>query len=89
MSNTTTIIYSRDNCNYCTKAKKLLNDNNIEYNEINISTLGDDQWTEIKKTLQEKNKIEIKTVPQIILNGNYIGGYNQLQSHLFCMDEEF
>tara|TARA_B100001250_G_scaffold173715_1_gene149472 strand:+ start:496 stop:738 length:243 start_codon:yes stop_codon:yes gene_type:complete len=65
------IIYSAEWCGPCVYAKKLLNEKNIQYKEIDI----------------EKNDISRKdlekmtggsTVPQIIINDKCIGGFDQL-----------
>jgi glutaredoxin-related protein len=65
------IIWSKDNCSYCTKAKMLLQSRNISFEERNISK----DWT--KEQLLEAVP-DAKTVPQIFLWGKYVGGYDSL-----------
>jgi glutaredoxin 3 len=65
------IIWSKDNCPYCTKAKELLVSKDINFEERNISK----EWT--KEQLLESIP-EAKTVPQIFLWGKYVGGYDSL-----------
>ena len=61
-------------CDYCIKAKKLLNDNNITYNEISLSN-------EEGKRLMERD--DLRTVPQIYFNDELIeGGYTGLKKYL-------
>lgn len=67
------IIYSAPNCPYCISAKKLLSDLEVSYQEINIS--GDDALRE--KMIQLTGR---RTVPQIIINGKPIGGFDDLSA---------
>ncbi|MDP2723341.1 MAG: glutaredoxin 3, partial [Bacteroidales bacterium] len=58
-------------CPYCRAAKSLLNSKNISFEEISVE--GDDakrQWL-MKETGQ-------RTVPQIFINNQSIGGYQEL-----------
>ena len=70
-----TIIWSKDSCPYCEQAKELLTKNNIQFEERRIGV----DYT--KKQLLEAIP-DAKTVPQIIINGEYIGGYSQLKQKL-------
>ena len=69
------IIWSKDNCSYCNKAKLLLQNRNIPFEERNISK----DWT--KEQLLEAIPTA-KTVPQIFLWGNYVGGYDSLLEYM-------
>jgi len=69
------IIWSKDNCSYCTKAKELLKSKAIEFEERNISK----DWT--KKQLLEAVP-NAKTVPQIFLWDKYVGGYDSLLEYI-------
>ena len=64
-------IYTGPHCNYCDAAKRLLTRNNASYEEINIEELG---WDRSK--LLEVGKST--TVPQIVIDGLAIGGYDEL-----------
>lgn len=70
------IIWSRDNCPYCVEAKRLLECSNISYEERNISS---NTWTK-EQLLQAVP--DAKTVPQIFLGEEYIGGYTDLAKQL-------
>ena len=70
------IIWSKENCPYCLQAKALLKQKNIEVEERNISQ-GD--WT--KEQLLEAVPTA-RTLPQIFLDDNYIGGFTELRKHL-------
>jgi len=64
-------IYTITTCPYCTMAKRLLDERGFEYEEINIENEG----------LSRDKLMDItggRTVPQIILNGKPIGGYDNL-----------
>ena len=69
------IVWSKPNCPQCTSAKQLLQFNNIEYEEKNIA---------------EGHKIQdllalvpnAKTMPQIWLDEEHIGGYLELRKKL-------
>lgn len=76
-------VYTKSNCPYCVKAKALLEDRGVEYHEYIISpgfgesSLGPNKMYVTKEALLEKAP-NAKTVPQIWLEGNYIGGYTEL-----------
>lgn len=69
------IVWSKDNCIYCTKAKNILNSKNIPFEERNISK----DWTKEDLLRDVPNA---KTVPQIFLWDKYIGGYDSLMEYL-------
>jgi glutaredoxin len=72
-------IYSKDNCQYCKAAKDLLDLNNINYTEHRIgSDLTREEFIE--------RFPQIKTVPAIMVDGNFIGGYNELLDHISKKD---
>lgn len=65
------IIYTKDICPYCVKAKALLQRKNLQFEEIKITS---DQLREemIKKSFGRM------TVPQIFINDRHIGGCDDL-----------
>jgi len=74
------IIWSKTTCPYCDKAKQLMLDNNIAYEE---RVLGE-EWS--AETLFEQCDREgiarPRSAPQIWLDDNYIGGYDQLAAQI-------
>ena len=70
------VIWSKDQCMFCEMAKDLLADYNIEYEERNISK---GEWT--REQLQEAAPGS-KTVPQIFLDGKYVGGFTELKQYM-------
>ena len=64
-------IYTTNWCSYCDLAKRFFNEKGWDFEEINIEQLG---WDRSK--LLEVGKAT--TVPQIVINGEPIGGYEDL-----------
>ena len=65
------LIFSKDNCPYCDKAKfSLQNESEVEVRNISRSA-------SFKQDLLEMNP-NARTMPQIFLNGELIGGYDNL-----------
>ena len=69
------VVWSKYNCPYCEQAKALLNQRGIEYEERKIG----DGYT--KEDLLEAVPTA-RTVPQIFLNGELVGGFNELKNYL-------
>lgn len=69
------IIWSKENCPFCTQAKSLLALKGIEFEERNVQ--GD--WT--KEDLLAVVP-DARTLPQIFIDGEYIGGFTELKKHL-------
>lgn len=67
------IVWSKDNCPYCVQAKALLNQKNIQFEERKIG----DGWT--KEQLLESVP-NARTVPQIFLDGELVGGFTELRA---------
>jgi len=64
-------IYTTSWCPYCRQTKRLLDDRQIPYEEIDIERQGIS-----RKALAKLTKGY--SVPQIVINGKPIGGYNNL-----------
>ena len=67
-----TKIYTTSWCPSCVSAKNLLTELNIDFEEINIE----------EKNISRLDLQELSgghTVPQICINGKFIGGYVELQ----------
>ena len=66
-------VYSGPICNFCDAAKRLLSRNNLNYNEIDIST---------KEGLRDemtKRANGRRTIPQIFFDDYHVGGYQELR----------
>ena len=66
------IVYSKAVCPYCDRAKALLTQKGAEYTEKRIDLNPDD----LQAMLEKSNGA--RTVPQIFINDQHIGGFDQL-----------
>lgn len=69
-------VYGSSRCGYCRRAKNLLAARGIEYHEFQV---GEDISPE---ELSKRIGKPLLTVPQIFLDGEYIGGYTELAARL-------
>ena len=65
-------IYTTNWCAYCKAAKQLLSSRGFDFSEINLEEKGMDREDLFALTGG-------RTVPQILMNGNPIGGFDDLQ----------
>ena len=66
------IVWSKPMCPYCDMAKNLLEQKGMEFQERKIG----EGWT--KEQLLEAVP-NVRSVPQIVIDGDIIGGYDQLK----------
>lgn len=66
-----TIVYSKKGCPFCEMAKEELRMRGVPFETIDIEELG-------KTAAQVTGRSDVKTVPQIYISGEYVGGYEQL-----------
>lgn len=71
------IVYSKNPCPYCDRAKMLLKHKGINITEINAVENMDDMIQKVTEATGDRPQ----TVPQIFLDGQYIGGFTQLVEH--------
>lgn len=71
-----TIIWTKDNCIFCTKAKELLVSTGVVFEERHVAPGS--KWT--REMLLEEIPTA-KTYPQIYLYGKYVGGYTELAKY--------
>ncbi len=67
----TIVIYSTETCPYCVQAKKLLDSKGVTYTEIFVD----------KNPAERDTMVELsgrRTVPQIFIDGQHIGGCDDL-----------
>jgi glutaredoxin len=69
------IVWSKDQCPYCDQAKNLLKMKGIEFEERNVSH----DWTREQLLEAVPNA---RTVPQIFLDEELVGGFNELRQRL-------
>ncbi len=73
------IVYSTTYCPYCVRAKQLLERKDVEYQEIMV-----DRDPSLMQEMMERS--QRRTVPQIFINEQSIGGYDDL-AHLDAKGE--
>ena len=73
------VIYSKQNCTFCTKAKNLIKNLGLEYTEKKM-----EDFVSTEAMLEDIGK-QVRTMPQIKIDNKLIGGYNQLVEHFADM----
>lgn len=68
------MIYTSDACPYCVRAKRLLDHKGVEYRQEHIA-LSD--WEARMRIAELTGRM---TVPQIIIDGTPIGGWDELSA---------
>ena len=71
----TIIVYSKPACTYCDKAKALLKRLGHQYTEKVVT-----KDLSLEELFEEIGK-QVRTIPQIVIDGKHIGGYNELKEH--------
>jgi|TARA_Y100001938_G_C7946978_1_gene357275 glutaredoxin len=66
------IIYSKNNCVYCEKAKALLKGLGFDFKVKKL-----EEFESVDAMLEDIGK-KVRAMPQVKINGELIGGYNQL-----------
>ena len=64
-------MYTSASCAYCVAAKNLLKSKGLDYSEIRIDTDPARREEMLARTQR-------RTVPQIFVNGQHVGGYDDL-----------
>ena len=64
-------IYTTPFCGYCARAKSLLDKKGAAYEETDV-------MMDEKKRAEMRERAKRTTVPQIFINGQYIGGSDEL-----------
>ncbi len=67
------VVYSTDNCPYCVRAKALLTKRNIPFQDIDVTHDPAKRAWLVKATGR-------RTVPQIFIKGESIGGSDELHA---------
>jgi ribonucleoside-diphosphate reductase alpha chain len=71
---TRSIVYSKKNCPFCALAMEELKLRGIPFDKIDLEEIG--------KTASEVTGRKVGTVPQIYIEGQYVGGYEELMAFL-------
>lgn len=75
------VVFSKTNCSFCTKAKDVLKEKNLEYHSIELDVnkqCPNDNCQQLTTSLILQTRM--RTVPQIFINGKLIGGFTDLES---------
>ena len=72
------VIYTQDRCVHCNSAKREFETRGWEYTSHNITEINN--FNNLQELLPG-----IRTIPQIWIDDNYIGGYNNLKEWLFAL----
>jgi glutaredoxin 3 len=64
-------MYTTPFCGYCARAKNLLEKKGAAYEEVDV-------MMDEKKRSEMRERAKHSTVPQIFINGQYIGGSDEL-----------
>jgi len=67
-------IYTKLTCGFCVRAKKLLEYKKVSYEEYSVDLGGTKKAEMVKRTGGRM------TVPQIFINGRYVGGCDELMA---------
>jgi glutaredoxin 3 len=65
-------VYTMDYCPYCERAKALLKQRNIPFEEVRVAEDDDKQW----EALHQRSGM--RTMPQIFAGERLIGGFSEL-----------
>ena len=72
----TAIVWSKNNCVYCTKAKDYLKRKDIQVEERNVQS-GDWTMTQMQEVIPNA-----RAFPQIFIDGKYVGSYDKMMAHV-------
>lgn len=66
-------VFAREGCSFCVRAKALLQENGVDYEELTLNRDFTD--TTLRAAFGKAS------VPQILINGSHIGGYEELNQY--------
>jgi len=74
-------IYTKPNCGWCVRAKSLLKARAIPYSEqiVGVDVSKSDIQQKVNALV---TGVTVSTVPQIFLDGVYVGGFSELNAKL-------
>tara|TARA_B100001996_G_scaffold382610_1_gene374919 strand:- start:1271 stop:1507 length:237 start_codon:yes stop_codon:yes gene_type:complete len=65
-------VYTTSSCPFCVAAKNLLSSKNLKFTEIDLTS-------DIELRLEVSTKYNWRTVPMIIIDDKFIGGFDDLE----------
>ena len=70
-------MYSTPRCGWCQRVARILEDKKITVETIDVSGSK-----ELIKEMQKAAGEKVTTVPQVIIDGKYVGGYTEVERYL-------
>ena len=77
-------MYSKDFCQFCTKAEALLNERGLPFTTIKIASPQAKE--DLLERVETSGGVPPRTVPQIFIDDNHIGGYTDLVAWFSAQD---
>jgi glutaredoxin 3 len=74
-------IYTMSGCPWCVRAKQILQTKNYQVEEV-VLVRGTPEADVIKQEIQAKTGVVVRTLPQIFLGEEYVGGCTDLAKKL-------
>jgi len=71
------VIYSKNECIFCSKVKMMLEECSLDFNEIKCDKYILDDKSSFLSFMSEISMKIINTFPIVFYNNNFIGGYNE------------
>ena len=70
-------IYGKANCGFCTKAKTFAENRSLKYEYKDVGRAQN-----LLAELMDRAPVAVKSVPQIFIGKEYIGGYKELLQYV-------
>jgi len=70
-------VYGTPRCSWCDRVAKILEDREVTVEKIDVSGRKD-----LIKEMQKAAGEKVTTVPQVIIDGKYVGGYTEVERFL-------
>jgi glutaredoxin 3 len=70
-------IYGTPRCSWCDRVARILEDREVTVEKIDVSGRKD-----LIKEMQKAAEEKVTTVPQVIIDGKYVGGYTEVERFL-------
>ena len=70
-------LYSTSRCSWCDRVAKMLEDHEVVVEKIDVS--GNKV---LMKEMQAAAGEKVTSVPQVVIDGKYIGGYTEVERYL-------
>jgi glutaredoxin len=74
-------IYSKSECSYCTKVKKLLLDKQTFFTDVSCDEYLLEDKEGFLTFIKERANKEYRTFPMVFYNGKFIGGFTETKLH--------